>query len=128
MIQNIMKEANEHLKDIAVNKTSGHVNDKLKEILKNKMKKNVDILTKMQTHGKNPFLSNNYVYNRIITSSLNYFEKSVLHTDPVVEKVDWIEFEYYNWLTSLLKTLQKFNSSSLVQMKVEIANVFNWYN
>jgi hypothetical protein len=41
--------------------------------------------------------------------------------------VEWLEAEYYHWLTQLIKLLQKFDMHDVIPMKSEVANVFNWY-
>ena len=75
MIQNVINKANLDLKDIATSKSFAHLTDKMIESIKEKILKNISMLQKQQKNPKNPFLLNEIIYNRILNSTLTYFQK-----------------------------------------------------
>ena len=78
MIQNLLKKVEEEIKDIEEIKSEGLLNAKTKETLMSKMKKNLEYLTKIKKFAKSPFLNNDHVYNRMLTSVINYLEKQMI--------------------------------------------------
>lgn len=42
------------------------------------MKKNLQALEKLEKLSKNPFLHNDFLYNRVMKSTLNYYHKAML--------------------------------------------------
>lgn len=61
-------------------------------------------------------------------STINFYQRT-LHKQSIFlkDKIEWIESQYFHWLTKLIKILQYFSSSDLVPMKQEVANIFNWF-
>lgn len=94
-----------------------------------KTKSNQQYLQKVEKLSKNPFLHNDFIYNRLLRSCIGFNERLILKpVDSIVkDKADWIEIEFFDWLCQLLKLLQKFDSKDVVPMKSEIANVFNLF-
>jgi hypothetical protein len=73
------------------------------------MRKNLYSLEKLDRLSKNPFLHNDFLYNRVMKSAINYFQKAKLKkTEVLKDKIGWIESQYFHWLTKLIKILQYF--------------------
>lgn len=68
-----MNEANEEIKDIQISKSSGLLNEQFKGQLKSEMKQNLITLNKLEKISKNPFLYNDFIYNRLMKSTINYY-------------------------------------------------------
>lgn len=82
------------------------------------MKANLATLEKLEKLARNPFLNNDYLYNRLMRSVINYYKRTLnKQQGQIKDKIEWIESQYYNWLTKLIKILQYFASTDLVIMK-----------
>ncbi|CDW71726.1 UNKNOWN [Stylonychia lemnae] len=127
-IKIIIDSANADIKDIQISKTTGMLYGDYKEKLIDQMKKNLVVMGKLEKLSKNPFLQNDFLYNRLMKSTINYYQRA-MHKEQYLlkDKIDWIESQYFHWLTKLIKVLQYFQTSDLVPMKQEVANIFNWF-
>lgn len=92
------------------------------------MQKDQEYLSKLVRLAKNPFLHNDFIYNRLLRSALNYYERTASRAKFLEFKVQWIELEYFHRLTKMIRTLQQFSMHDVIPMKSEVANIFNWYN
>eukprot|EP00347_Sterkiella_histriomuscorum_P020232 403338589 len=127
-IQKIIQSANDDIKDIQITKSSGMLVGEFKQQLLDQMKNNLIALEKLEKLSKNPFLHNDFLYNRVMKSTINYYKRAVQKgLNMLKDKIEWIESQYFHWLTKLIKILQYFQQNDLLQMKQEVANVFNWF-